>query len=189
MNVNTRIRMLKTLRYTKLIRIRWGYTYATFIIMLLTWFFVFNTYLDTSLLLPTKVVLILIQLQIWILLLTKFDWLNLMETLRLVYWFILAPKLYIRNEYKNEYYKYEPINVRLTSQEDIEDMKNMRKVIMKWDEPKRIWRIPDKKKEEVVIQRNTWHEVTIKDVTEENKSIEKSSEKKDMKWIKTIRRL
>lgn len=94
MNSSKQIRVLQNLHYSKFIRHWRGYTFFSWFVFLLQIFLIFLTYTDTSLLLTTKIVLIIIQVQLAIMVLTKYEDLNFFQSIRLTYWYYMSPKKY-----------------------------------------------------------------------------------------------
>lgn len=147
MNTNSRIQMLRKLWFNKAVR-RWKwYTYFEYVVLVwivITWVL---TYLDTSIVLTTKVILIMITAKLWFLITTKYEDLSFFQSMRLVYSYYFSPKLYL-NLWK--WFQY--------NQKEIE-------VDMQWEE---LLRNPDRK---VVI----WWQVNLEKIkrVEETKAAQK----------------
>ena len=129
MNTNSRIQMLRKLWFSKAVR-RWKwytyFEYAVLVWIVITWVL---TYLDTSIVLTTKVVLIMITAKLWFLITTKYEDLSFFQSMRLVYSYYLSPKLYL-NLWTWFQYKQKEIEVDMQWEDLLRNPD--RKVVIWW---------------------------------------------------------
>jgi len=205
MNIYTTIPMLKKLWFNKAIR-RWKwYTYFEYFVIIWIAFIWVMIYLDTSIFLITKIILIIITAKLWFLIISKYEDLSFFQSMRLVYSYYLAPKLYMNLTNWLQYNQKE-IEVDMQWEEMLRNPE--RKVIVWWQikTVKKIKKIDEIKKtsttEKIVKIENDKQKIEIieekekKKINEENKiktinnsSENNSSEIKQTKTIKRIRRL
>jgi len=182
------VRIPQSLIFNKTLRIKDWYTYPTFAILWLMWFFAFQTYLDTSLLLMTKIILITLEIKIWVFLLTTYEDLSFFKSLVLVYRYYFAPKLYLE---ENQNLKW--IENIVIVKEDIERKKilsNPSRKVLTEKEKNKIKKIKTIEETEIV-KRNNDQVIKIKNLDnkinwKEIKEINDSQENKIIKEEKKV---